>query len=75
MPPHEFFATHPEFFSLYDGRRIADGQLCLSNPAVLRTMIARLRTYIDEHPGCWVYSVSQNDNEKPCQCANCRALE
>lgn len=75
MPPHEFFATHPEFFSLYDGRRIADGQLCLSNPAVLRTMIARLRTYIDEHPGHWVYSVSQNDNEKPCQCANCRALE
>lgn len=75
MPPHEFFATHPEFFSLYDGRRIADGQLCLSNPEVLRTMIARLRTYIDEHPGHWVYSVSQNDNEKPCQCANCRALE
>ena len=75
MPPHEFFATHPEFFSLYDGRRIADGQLCLSNPEVLRTMIARLRTYINEHPGHWVYSVSQNDNEKPCQCANCRALE
>lgn len=75
ISPHEFFATHPEFFSLYDGRRIADGQLCLSNPEVLRTMIARLRTYINEHPRHWVYSVSQNDNQKPCQCVNCRALE
>ena len=36
MPASEFFAAHPEYFALRDGKRIADGQLCLSNPDVLR---------------------------------------
>ena len=75
IPPREFFATHPEYFSLFGGHRIADGQLCLSNPQVLRLMTERLNAYIDAHPGNWVYSVSQNDNGKLCQCAACQALE
>ncbi|MFQ7112397.1 DUF4838 domain-containing protein [Hallella bergensis] len=35
IPPTEFFKLHPEFFSMRNGKRIGDGQLCLSNPRVV----------------------------------------
>ncbi len=79
VPPGEYFAEHPEWFSERDGRRIgADGartQLCLTNPEVLDFTIARVREQLAANPTASVVSVSQNDWDNHCLCANCRALE
>lgn len=74
IPASEFFDAHPEYFSLIDGKRDKDAQICLSNPEVLKIVIERLKKTIRENPGYRVYDVSQNDRYKPCQCDECRAL-
>lgn len=74
VPASEFFQGHPEYFSLINGKRDSDAQLCLSNPEVLRICIDRIKKAIIENPNCWVYDMSQNDNQKPCQCEHCQAL-
>lgn len=35
LPSKSNFDKHPEYFALYKGKRIKDGQLCLSNPKVI----------------------------------------
>lgn len=74
VPPDEFFASHPEYFALRDGKRIPNGQLCLTNPDVLRICKERLLKVIAENPDYWVYSLSQNDNQLYCQCERCTAM-
>ena len=75
MPPTEFFDTHPEYYSLIDGKRIHErAQLCLTNPDVLEIITDRLRVVMRENPSNLIYSVSQNDWRNPCQCDNCQAI-
>lgn len=71
----EYFGQHPEYFSLRDGKRKPNAQLCLSNPEVLDICIEKMKQTIKENPLYWVYSLSQNDNQLPCQCDKCRAIE
>ena len=70
----EYFDSHPEYFGWVDGKRINNGQLCLSNPAIKGILTKKLLEAIKEHPECWAYDLSPNDNEKYCTCANCQAL-
>jgi|WetSurMetagenome_2_1015567.scaffolds.fasta_scaffold10576_2 hypothetical protein len=82
MPPSEFFDKHPEYYSLKDGKRIADqaelrsekGQLCLSNPDVLKIVTERIKLKMRELPNYLIYDVSQNDWRNPCQCDKCQAI-
>ncbi len=75
MPPQEFYAEHPEYYSLVDGQRVADrAQLCLTNPDVLRILTGRLLDVIRKNPQYLIYSVSQNDWANPCQCESCQAI-
>lgn len=75
VPPSEFFATHPEYYSLINGSRIAEhAQLCLTNPDVLRILTERLLDVMRKSPEYLIYCVSQNDWGNPCQCDNCQAI-
>ncbi len=74
MPPSEYFAAHPEYFSLVNGRRIQDGQLCLSNPDVIRILAENLGKRIAAQPDKLYWSVSQNDCLNYCECEECRVL-
>jgi hypothetical protein len=75
IPPTEF-QKHPEFFSEINGTRVGErSQLCLTNPDVLRIAKAKVREWIKQHPDASVFSVSQNDNQNYCRCANCRAVD
>jgi len=85
-PAAELLEKHPEYFGLWDGKRVGGlvyGQLCLTNPGLRSFIKEKLKQYIlaDEdtarkygNPPPLIYSFSQNDNERPCQCADCRAI-
>jgi hypothetical protein len=84
FPPKEYFSKHPEWYSLLDGKRVADGaQLCLTQPDLRKTFLTKLLNYIETSwasakaagtPPPLVFSVSQNDCLNPCQCTNCQAI-
>ncbi len=73
-PPGVYFDQHPEYFSLVNGRRIRDGQLCLSNPAVISLLAENLRQEMAKKPECNYWSVSQNDCINYCECEHCQDL-
>jgi len=76
MPPAEFFAEHPEYYSEIDGKRRADhGQPCLTNPDVLRIVTRRVLERIRKDPTAKLFSVSQNDWHGYCTCAACRTID
>lgn len=75
VPSGKYFRRHPEYFSLRDGERRPYTQLCLTNPDVLKICIERMKEAIEANPLCWCYSMSQSDNQFPCQCDECRAIE
>jgi len=76
VPPDEFFADHPEYFSLIDGeRRIGFSQLCLTNPDVLRIVTERVLERIRRDPDARLFSVSQNDWDGHCTCDACMEIE
>lgn len=75
VSPAEYFEEHPEYFSLYEGRRVGDhAQLCLSNPDVLDVVVKNLKKHIDAKPEALYWSVSQNDNNAYCQCEACQKM-
>lgn len=74
MPPDEYFGKHPEYYSLVNGRRIQDGQLCLSNPEVIRILTENLAGRMKEAPDKIYWSVSQNDCINYCECDGCRKM-
>jgi len=76
IPPSSYFKQHPEYFSLIDGQRRAQGgQLCLTNPEVLRRGIESVEQWIATNPEATIISVSQNDRYGYCECDNCRRVE
>ena len=75
ITPEEYFEEHPEYFSLREGVRRPNEQVCLSNPDVLQICIDKMKHTIETNPLFDVYSMSQNDNPFPCECEKCRAIE
>ena len=75
VPPDKYFATHPEWYSLIDGKRTTnDAQLCTTNPELRDFMVEQVRATLKANPAARIISVSQNDCFRPCQCDRCRAL-
>lgn len=75
VPPSEFFATHPEYFSLVGGKRQGGyAQLCCTNEDVIRICTERAIQWLREEPEAMVISVSQNDCFRYCECEKCQAL-
>jgi hypothetical protein len=73
VKPDLYFKSHPEYFSLRNGKRTKD-QLCLSNKHVLQICIKRIKEVMTKYPYFLIYSVTQNDNKNPCQCEECKRL-
>jgi len=75
LSPEEYFEEHPEYFSLVKGKRVPNGQLCLTNEEVFAIVVAGLREQMAEKPEAHYWSVSQNDTFSNCQCDACRAID
>ncbi|UCH34375.1 MAG: DUF4838 domain-containing protein [Armatimonadota bacterium] len=77
VPPEKYYDEHPEYFSLVGGTRtnaVIHGQLCLTNPDVLRIATEQVLKWIEEHPEVPIFDVSQNDGGGACECENCTAV-
>jgi len=83
VPPHEFFDSHPHFFSELAGFRYAGrSQLCLTQPELVDVVVERMRGYIEQareqaaRAGVApprLFAFSQNDWGAACECAVCSA--
>jgi len=75
VPPERYFAAHPEYFALVDGRRReALAQLCLTNPEIVKIAADGVRAWFAAEPQARIASVSQNDWLGACECPDCRAM-
>jgi hypothetical protein len=73
-PPEKLFKTHPEWFSLINGKRVDhDAQLCTTNPELREYLVQQVRDRLKQNPKVRMMSISQNDCFQPCQCDVCRA--
>lgn len=83
VPPSEYFDAHPEYYSLYNGRRIyqhengLEAQLCLTNPDVYEIVKTKLARELAANPEkiYWDFSVMDNSSVRGCECENCKALD
>ena len=79
--PKDYFDTHPEYFSLIDGKRIKEHtELCLSNTDVFKLCLEKLRTWIINNPECDIFSVAQDEwmghfIKMACECENCKKID
>ena len=72
--PDRYFKEHPEWFSLWTGKR-AKQQICFTNPQLRRTMTENVLAHIEKKGGSGLFSISAMDRPGEfCQCAKCRAL-
>lgn len=74
VPESKYFEEYPEYYALRDGRRIPT-QLCLTNPEVLELVKDTVAALLKQYPEAQVISVSQDDNQQYCRCADCTAID
>ncbi|HMP75099.1 MAG TPA: DUF4838 domain-containing protein [Kiritimatiellia bacterium] len=79
VPNEKYFDTHPEYFALYNGRRIRTGKeggyLCTTEPAVHQLAADFINRWFDAHPESSVVPISPPDGDvKWCECERCLAL-
>ena len=76
VPIEDYWAAHPEYFSMIDGKRTKDGtQLCMSDPEVVKVAARQVLEWMEDHPEAMIFSVSQNDWYGNCQCERCQAID
>ncbi len=77
---NQYFASHPEYYALVEGKRMPmlkpymSRQICTSNPAVVQIFADKIRKdrpVTDEA----IVSISPNDGLGFCECPECRALD
>ena len=79
MRPEDYFATHPEYFTLVDGvRRSGYSQPCTSNAAVVDIFSSWTADYLYRSGIAGQsrsFAVSPNDSTLWCECEPCEALD
>ena len=78
VPPSKYFAAHPEYYSLINGKRkdAGDSQLDLSNPNVFRIVTDQLVAEARQDPKLLTLGFSPNDaGDGSCQCDLCKASD
>ncbi len=81
VPQDIYFDTHPEYYSLIDGKRQREhAELCLSNDDVFKIALAKVFDWIDEEKDARVFSVAQDEwmghfEKMACECENCKKID
>lgn len=74
LPPAEYFAKHPEWYALLEGKRRPDGQLCLTNLDMRKEFVKRAANLLRDNPNARLISISQNDGYGFCTCEKCQEV-
>ena len=74
VPPKDYFKTHPEYYSLVNGKREVR-QLCLSNEAVYNLVVAWFKKAIAANPDAMYWSIAPEDGAGACTCDLCRQAD
>lgn len=84
IPSQQYGKEHPEYFAERDGKRLASvpddfgnsgTEPCLTNSDVLKIVTAHVLKELASNPRAENISVSQNDNNRFCQCRNCAMVD
>ncbi len=76
VPPGKYYKDHPEYFSMVNGQRLESlGQLCLTNPDVIRIATETVIRWFEEEPDIVSVGVVQNDWTNFCECDACKAMD
>lgn len=74
----KYFDEHPEYFAFHNYKRVSE-QLCLTNEdtfkIVLDEVLALLEEKHDPDAALQIVSLTQHDNQRYCECENCKALD
>ncbi|MBP5273918.1 MAG: DUF4838 domain-containing protein [Abditibacteriota bacterium] len=73
LPAGRYFAEHPEWYAERGGHRVPT-QPCLSDLEVLDKLAENVLAELDKRKDPMMISVTQNDNDAPCQCEKCQAM-
>ncbi|MFZ4778030.1 MAG: DUF4838 domain-containing protein [Terrimicrobiaceae bacterium] len=84
IPDEKYFKTHPEYFSMFEGKRVPQGDqssgigvfhLCLSNPELPKVFAENVIEWIKKNPDAYYVAIVPNDASRPmCMCKECEAL-
>lgn len=84
VPASKYYKDHPEFFAWRDGKRqgatgrggMGQPQVCFSNPELRRVLLEEVRNFWRQQgaPENTFLRITNNDNDRICQCADCEAV-
>ncbi len=74
VPAKTYFKEHPEYYAFVKGKR-QPSQLCLSDDAVYKIVVAELKKRMAASPDALYWSVSPNDDIGYCECEKCKAVD
>lgn len=84
IPAAKYYNSNPEFFALVNGKRenslgrggMKQPQVCFSNPELRKTLLKEVRAYWKAcgAPKETFLRITNNDNDRICQCAPCRKI-
>ncbi len=69
----QYFTTHPEYFSLINGKRKPVG-LCLTNASLKKEFISILKEKMENNPSATYWSVSPEEGIEYCTCNACNSV-
>ena len=79
VPNDPYFKSHPEWFSLLGGKRVAGDvhgrQLCVTATGLADEFAANVVRIFDDDPKCRLMSISPNDGYGWCECPACTDLD
>ncbi len=74
--PEKYFDTHPEWFSMVNGKRLKEKtQLCLTNQELLQHAISNTLRAVELEPQAKVFCISHMDWRNWCECPKCKAID
>ena len=77
IPEKKYFAKHPEFYPLINGKRVRPSdfsnsvQLCFTNPELSKTFIKEVDDRVKANPNYDTYRIMIEDNYNLCECPEC----
>ena len=77
LPVSKYYAEHPEYFALVNGKRCddPDTKLCVSNPDVVLEVARNMGAILDSDATIDLIGLAPTDGTNYCECDGCAAMD